>query len=147
MEEQPLIPTPPVVEKRPTLMTVLCILSFIGSGLYAFSSYFVFFFYDAFLKVAPDVESIYKMPGLKDLLVSIQPGYFLSTAVINTLSLTGAILMWQMRKAGFHTYAIAQILLVIAPMYFLKTPGPDFFNILLSGTFLLLYGINFKKMR
>jgi chromate transport protein ChrA len=81
-----------------------------------------------------------------ELFLGAKPIYFAVTAVINALAVAGAIRMWQMRKQGFHMYTVAQILVIIAPMYFFRLPSPDFFSILLSGVFVMLYSSNLKKM-
>jgi hypothetical protein len=146
MEEQPLLPPIESGEKRTNLLTVLCILTFIGSGLNAFSNLMVFLFYDASMKFAAELVKAFKLPGM-ELFLDARPIYFAVTALINALAVAGAIRMWQMRKQGFHIYTVAQILVIIAPMYFFRLPSPDFFSILLSGVFVMLYGSNLKKMR
>jgi hypothetical protein len=145
MEEQPLLPPVETGEKRTNLLTVLCILTFIGSGLNAFSNLMVFLFYDASMKFAAELVKAFKLPGM-ELFLGAKPIYFAVTAVINALAVAGAIRMWQMRKQGFHMYTVAQILVIIAPMYFFRLPSPDFFSILLSGVFVMLYSSNLKKM-
>jgi hypothetical protein len=146
MEEQQMLPATETDGKRPTLLTVLCILTFIGSGLNLFSCLFLFIFFDTFLKLLPEVVRVFKMPEMTSFLESVKPGYFAATAAINALALAGAIRMWQLRKQGFHIYTVSQILVIIAPMYFFKLPGPDFFNILICGIFILLYSRNLKIM-
>jgi hypothetical protein len=145
MEEQQMLPAGEAGNKRPTLITVLCILTFIGSGLNAFSNLMVFIFFDASMKFAAEMVKMFKLPGM-DLFLDAKPVYFAVTALINALAVAGAIRMWQMRKHGFHIYTVAQILVILAPMYFFRLPGPDFFSILLSGSFVMLYGSAFKKM-
>jgi chromate transport protein ChrA len=81
-----------------------------------------------------------------DPFLNAKPIYFAVTALINALALAGAIRMWQLRKLGFHIYTVAQILVIIAPMYFFQLPGPDLASIILSGIFVLLYSSHLKKM-
>jgi len=145
MEEQPLLPTTDSGEKRPNLLTVLCILTFIGSGLNAFSNLMVFIFYDASMKFAAEMVKAFKLPGM-EFFLDAKPLYFAVSAAISALAVAGAVRMWQLRKQGFHIYTISQILVIIAPMYFFRLPGPDFFSILLSGVFVMLYSSSLKKM-
>lgn len=145
MEEQPILPDTESRKKRPNLLTILCILTFIYSGLGAFSNLMVFLFFDASMKFAAEMVRAFKLPGM-DLFLNAKPIYFAVTAMINALAVAGAIMMWQMRKLGFHIYTVSQILVILAPMYFFRLPVPDFFSILLSGVFVLLYGSNLKKM-
>ena len=145
MEEQPLLPATEAKDKRPNLLIILCILTFIGSGLNAFSNLMVFIFFDASMKFAAEMVKAFKLPGM-ELFLNAKPVYFAVSALINALSLAGAIRMWQLRKQGFHFYTVAQILVILAPMYFFRLPSPDFFSILLSGVFVLLYSSTLKKM-
>jgi hypothetical protein len=144
MEEQ-LLPDTESKEKRPSLLTVLCILTFIGSGLNVFSNLVVFLFYDASMKLTEEIVKSFKIAGM-DPFLNAKPVYFAVTALINALALAGAIRMWQLRKLGFHIYTVAQILVIIAPMYFFQLPGPDLASIILSGIFVLLYSSHLKKM-
>jgi hypothetical protein len=145
MEEQQMLPATESKKKRPDLLTVLCILTFIGSGLNAFSNLMVFIFFDASMTFAAELVKAFKLPGM-ELFLEAKPIYFAVTAMINALAVAGAIRMWQLRKQGFHIYTVAQILVIIAPMYFFQLSGPDFFSILISGVFVMLYGSTLKKM-
>jgi hypothetical protein len=145
MEEQQILPETGSKEKRPNLLTILCILTFIGSGLNAFSNLMVFIFFDASMKFAAELVKAFKMPGM-DLFLNATPIYFVVTALINAIAVGGAIQMWQLRKLGFHIYTVSQILVILAPMFFFHFPGPDFFSIVLCGIFVLLYSYNLKKM-
>lgn len=140
-----MLPATETKDKRPNLLTVLCILTFIGSGLNAFSNLIIFIFFDASMKFAAELVKAFKLPGM-DLFLDAKPVYFAVTALINALAIAGAIRMWQLRKQGFHIYTVSQILVIIAPMYFFKLPGPDFLSILFSGIFVMLYGSTLKKM-
>jgi len=134
------------IPARPTVLTVLCILTFIGSGMNLFSSLFISAFYETFTEVAKDVGERFNLPGM-EILLEMSPAYFLTTGIFYAGSLAGAILMMLMRKAGFHVYTISQILLLLAPMYFLglKTPGVP--ELLFTGLFILLYSRHLKLMR
>ena len=145
MEEHQVLPDAEQKEKRPSLLTLLCILTFIGSGMNAFSNVVVFLFYDASMKLTEEVVKTFKIAGM-DAFLTAKPVYFAVTALINVLAVTGAIRMWQLRKLGFHIYTVAQILVVIAPMYFFHLPGPDLVGVILSGIFVLLYSSYLKKM-
>ncbi len=139
-ETQPAAPS-----VRPTVLTVLCILTFVGSGMNLFSSLFIAGFYDTFIEIAGEFGKKFNIPGM-EMLEQMTPAYFLSTGLLYAVSIAGAILMMKMRKAGFHVYTISQILLLLAPMYFLKTPGPDTVQLIFSGLFILLYSRHFKAM-
>ena len=138
-------PLPETKQQRPTLLTVLCILTFIGSGMNLLSSLFIAGFYNVFVDIVQQFAEKFKIPGI-DMLLETKPLFFLVSAVCYAGSLTGAILMMQLRKAGFHVYTIFQILLVLAPMYFMHLASPGIPELLFSGLFILLYGMNLKVM-
>jgi len=77
-------------------------------------------------------------------------GISLTRFLLYAASLTGAILMFQLKKSGFYLYTTAQILLLfVAPAFI----GFNLFvniGILFSSFFALLfialYAINLKKM-
>lgn len=131
--------------KRPTLLTVLCILTFIGSGMNLFSSLVIAGFYDVFVEIAQEFSKKFSIPGI-DLLLETKPMFFLVTGIFYAGSLAGAILMMFLKKIGFHVYTIFQILLVIAPMYFMHLASPGLPELLFSGLFILLYSMNLKFM-
>ncbi len=145
MEEQLLPPTPETKPQRTRLLTILCILTFIGSGMNLVSNFMIATFYETFVVVAETFSEKFNLPGM-EMIIESRPVFFLTTGFFYAASLIGALLMWKLKKSGFHVYTIAQILLVIAPMYFLKMPGPSMPDLLLSGTFILLYSINLKTM-
>jgi hypothetical protein len=145
MEELQMLPVNETNNKRPTLLTVLCILTFIGAGLNTFSNLVFFIFYDAFMKIVVEFMKTFKVTGM-EMILDAKPIYFATGTLISALTLAGAVLMWQLRKLGFHIYTVSQILVILAPMFFFHLPGPDIYNILLSGAFVLLYSTKLKNM-
>ena len=136
---------PDTQPKRPNMLTILCILTFIWSGLYLFSNLVIAGFYDVFLQIAPEISEKFKLPGI-DQLLAPGPVFFIVSAVLFAGSIAGAILMMRQKKAGFHIYTIFQILLILATMYFLHLPAPGLFDLVFSGLFIYLYSMNLKFM-
>jgi len=145
MEELQQTPHQETKTKRPGLLTVICILTYVGSGMNVISSLVIFLFFDAFKVVAANIAKTFNLPGM-EMLINGPAIFFAASALIYAGAITGALLMWQLRKVGFHVYTISQILLVIAPMYFFKLSGPGLMDILLAGAFILLYSMNLKAM-
>jgi hypothetical protein len=148
MEEELGTPGPapgPSPVNRPNLLMILCILTMVNGGLTLISSIFVGAFFEQFVSIATDFAEKFKIPGL-EMITEGQPLFFFVNAVLYAVSVAGAVLMWRLKKTGFHIYTIAQILLILAPMYFFHLPGPSIFDILLSGIFVLLYSTQLKVM-
>ena len=135
--------SPPV--NRPNLLMILCILTMVNGGLTLISSIFVGAFFEQFVAIATDFAEKFKIPGL-EMITEGRPLFFFVNAILYAVSVAGAVLMWRLKKTGFHIYTIAQILLILAPIYFFHLPGPSVFDILLSGTFVLLYSTLLKVM-
>ncbi|MEI7490405.1 MAG: hypothetical protein WCK92_03340 [Bacteroidota bacterium] len=148
MEEEPTIngsaPGPPP-RVRPNLLTILCILTFVNGGLTFISSLFIGAFFDQFVAIATDFSEKFKLPGL-EMITGGRPMFFFVNAILYAFSVSGAVMMWNLKKNGFHVYTISQILLILAPMYFYQLPGPSVFDIILSGTFVILYSTHLKIM-
>lgn len=140
--EQPAGPAP---VKRTNLLTILCILTFIGSGVNFISSLCIGAFFEQFIPVAQEIGERFKLPGI-EMITEGKPLFFFITSLLYAGAVVGATLMWKLRKNGFHVYTIAQILQVLAPMYFYHLPLPSFVDIIISGTFIMLYARNLKSM-
>ena len=131
--------------ERPKLLNILCILTFIGSGMNFISSLMIALFYDQFTILVEEISKSFHLPGM-ELMLEGQSIFFAVSALVYAGCIAGAILMWRLKKADFHVYTIFQILLILSPMYFLHLSGPSFLDLILSGTFIILYSSNLKYM-
>ncbi|MGZ4158685.1 MAG: hypothetical protein ACXVED_16540, partial [Bacteroidia bacterium] len=132
---------------RPLRLTVLCIMTFIFSGLGAISSLLTPFLSDvmvSFIKSSPNYVEADYAENLK----VIQAGwaYHLPTFIFAIGSLTGAILMWKLKKAGFHFYAFSNLALLFIPTLVLHlTIGWS--AIFVTIGFIGMYGLNLRSMK
>jgi hypothetical protein len=131
--------------KRPVLLTILCVLTFLGSGLNLFASFLITIFYNTFQSVAGDISKAFDMPAM-NMILNAKPAFFLVSSFVYALSALGALEMWKLRKRGFHLYTVSQILLIMMPMYFFKLPVPSVPDIIFSAIFIILYSANLKHM-
>ena len=143
--EEPTQQLPETQAARPGMLTVLCILTFIYSGMQLFSSLVITGFYDLFMQMAQEFSEKFKMPGF-ELIREVKPLFFLVSAFLYAGSITGAIFMMRLKKTGFHIYTIFQILLILSPMYFMHQSSPGMLEVLFSGLFIFLYSMNLKSM-
>lgn len=120
--------------KRPGLLTVLCILTFIGSGLGTL------FMLLATVGMGALMESI---PGLGAAMGG-GTAYFAISTVLAAASLYGAIQMWKLKKLGFFIYAGASVVGIILPLVF----GLPFsaMGAVFPVLFIVLYYLNIKHM-
>jgi len=120
--------------KRPGFLTVLCILTFIGSG---FGTLFKLL---ATIGMGAVMESI---PGLGDVM-AIGTGYLMAGTLLTGGFLLGAIQMWRLKKVGFFIYAGAMVISIVLPLIF-DVPF-SVLGVLSSILFTLLYSLNLKHM-
>lgn len=127
-------------EQRPQLLTSLCILSFIGSGLGAVSNLFVYFNHDLILDALQE-ETFQALEYNFDLFAKVNRNYFIISGLLQIISFNGVRFMWKLRRAGFHLYAIAQLLMLIVSTIYIYKPVNTFpmFDLLLTTVFILLY--------
>lgn len=158
--------------KRPTFLTVLCILTFIGSAWGIVSGVTSVMSAKATGKVVDAAKE--DMGTLTDSLTATTntASAEVATEMLNTmvgsinedtirnngiasiiacvLTLLGAFLMWQLRKMGFWVYVLGVLISIVAPIMIyggnlmgaLSAIGIGFFGII----FIILYAINRKHL-
>ena len=129
--------------KRPELITLLCILSFIGSGLAGFSNITIALAYHDLDEIIA-VSGI-DIPGLDNIL-SAGRSFFFVNFVLYSLSFTGVYNMWKLKKIGLHIYSISQIMLLIIPSFYFLDMGFPTIAVLVTSMFIILYASNIKHM-
>jgi hypothetical protein len=133
---------------RPELLTVLCILTFIGSGISMLANGILFLVFDQVREIFSQEEG-YSFLGSEidfSFLANISNWFFLSMGLAQALSFTGAYEMFKLKKRGFHLYAIAQITLLILPKLFIPSLPFPLFELMISAIFILLYYKNLQYM-
>ena len=132
--------------KRPPNLMLLCILTFIGSGISAISSLFVVMAYD----IMPMAVEQSPIPGAKEMMELVMAAgrsFFIYMGLLYGLSVLGAFFMWKLNKKGFHLYTVAQLLMIIVPLLMISGYQTPFPTILLTASFILAYALNLRFMR
>jgi len=130
----------PEVQKRPTFLTVLCILTFIGSG---FSTAIYLIALVAFSAISGVLDSVPGMGAMGDAGIAIFAVFF----VLAFLSLFGAIMMWKLKKTGFYLYSIANIIALILPFIIFQGVPVNILGIVVTIGFIAMYAANLKAMK
>ncbi|MBC8553993.1 MAG: hypothetical protein H8D23_30655 [Candidatus Brocadiales bacterium] len=149
--------TPPMIElqeknehSRPQLLRVLCILTFIGSGLSLLSNFIMFMSIDIVRKYYEN--GMFDFLGeemdlsVLELFLSTNSTYFMLMSMLFALGIYGAYLMWNLKQIGFHFYTLAQIVLLILPQVFIPALPFPTFELIISLIFVVLYAKNLKIM-
>lgn len=154
---------------RTTLITTLCVLTFLWNAFKVYNSISAFNKAEVFAQVMPkameemqDQLSNNKDLSEKDLaeaekMFESLPTIFSASnvknsAIVNLLSaillILGGVWMWDMRKKGYWTYIAGSALGVFGPIIFFGgTVGGaiGLISLIMAGLFVGLYSIEFKK--
>lgn len=156
--------------KRPDFLTVLCILTFIGSGFGLVSALTNYANADVLTEIAKDALDQSKEKVDEDLEgsekgiankvisgaasmmdpVKLKQNYLL-TFVSNLITLSGAFLMFRLKKAGFWLYVAGTLMLVVTPVIIfgpgnLFSLGLTFLFGIIGILFIVLYSLNLKYL-
>lgn len=133
--------------KRPTFLTVLCVLTFISAGSGIFSSLLTPLFSEVLVemvKIYPGLDENIKADAIK--IYEAGWSYHATTFVLSLCSLLGAIMMWKLKKNGFHFYALSNLGLLFVPMALLGM-STGWGNIFLTSGFIGMYAVHLKEMK
>ncbi|MDD4576022.1 MAG: hypothetical protein PHI36_06300 [Bacteroidales bacterium] len=133
--------------KRPVLLTILCILTFIASGFSALSNISWAILYDTFSEILLTNESPL-VQQMADTILATNRSLFFVDFILYIGSVAGALLMFNLKKIGFHIYTVSNILLVLTPAFFVEGQGINFMGlILITLPFIVLYAMHLKYMK
>ena len=157
--------------KRPTFLTVLCILTFIGSGYGIINGTITYFNADRVAKtmVAANSEikkdirkdkndpegNVFATKVVDDMSVMANPDNLrnssLGSIIASVICLAGALLMWRLNRKGFYLYVLGTIIGIVVPFYVF---GNNFLTALSVGIaafigvlFVIFYAMNLKSMK
>jgi hypothetical protein len=130
-------------KKRTDLLTVLCILTFIGSGLAAFSNLFIYLSFDEVQHIFDDFN--FDFPEF-EMIMSGGKNFFMGGFVLYMLSLAGAMQMWKLKKIGFHFYAASQVFIFLLPLVSLKSYPFSYVGLFITFAFIYGYFTQLKLM-
>lgn len=137
------IPENNVPAKRSDLLTVLCILSYIGSGLAAFSNLVLFMTYDEMDQLLEGLDFEFEEFLL---LLSGGKSFFISGFFLYMVSLAGVSAMWRHKKVGFHLYTAAQLFLLVLPLISIDGFPFSIAGVLITASFIFGYFTQLKFM-
>ncbi len=127
--------------KRPTFLTVLCILSFIFSGIGLIGLIILLIGMGAMTSLASsavDAGGTYTGPS-----IGLTWAYLIVGFLTTLIGLFGVIKMWKLQKVGFYIYTACVVISIIMGIVY---SGFGFMSIL-PLVFVVLYGLNLKAMK
>jgi hypothetical protein len=125
---------------RPTLLTVMCIISWVFQGILA-----ILLLLGAVAAAAITVGTQYAEAN--GAVVTAGSNIWLTVAIAMVLLIVGFIgvlKMWKLKKQGFFLYVGAGVAGVIVDIT--MGAGISLFSLLITAVFVVLYGLNLKHM-
>ncbi len=159
----------PAVPQRPTLLTVLCILSFlagawglIDGGRNAFTNKPQEDYAEAKVKMEETMEQLgddasgmvrtmmdSAMEMAEKAVEHAKPLGF-AGMILSAISLLGVWMMWNLKRNGFWLYVAASLGALVVPIYFLGGSMTALLSVAFMGfitlIFIVLYAVNLKHM-
>ncbi len=143
MEQNETINNLTTAPKRPTFLTVLCILTFIGSGLGIFNGITTAFMSTALGGIMSEFSEL-------DSIAENVKIFGIATIVASIITLLGAFMMWGLRKMGFWVYVIGVAISIGTPLVIYGGNLMGAFSAIgigfISIIFIILYGVNRKHL-
>jgi hypothetical protein len=159
---------------RPSFLTWLCILTFIGSGWAIVSSIYTFTLADRYANIFSEEKTL-KQDTVKvdssnavhkegsGLSKKVERSFSkilerqnlrnlaLGNLIASLMTLGGAILMWYLSRIGFYIYIAGVIMALLVPFYLfgndLIAVGATSFSNFFGLVFIALYALNLKSMK
>ena len=137
-----------IYQTRRRNLRIILVLSIIGSGMY-------FFAYLMYGLALPAFKSMYlsgsmtfpsEMTVYIESLLETPRSFFICCALLYGLSLTGVILMWNLRKGGFHLYTLSQLLVLLVTILFLGKERVALGDIMFTILFIAYYYIALRNL-
>lgn len=127
-------------QKRPDLLSALCILTFIGSGL-AFPGYFAAaVFFEKTKEIIIQYTAWHSVEA-------VSPLYFTLLMAFYAISLAGAIRMWKRHRDGFFLYVFAQLVILFLPVIWISGDAFSATNAIITAVFTGGYAMYLKWLR
>jgi len=114
-------------QKRPLIITIICIIAFIGAG----------------LGILTPLMNYLPSEILKSLDISIPAWYFWISSILSITIIYAFILIWKMKKYGVHLYIGLTILNYLLGSYIGLA---DIYNFMIPIIFILILLYQLKKM-
>ncbi len=134
--------------KSKTTLHVLLVLSMIWAGLSCLSNLMMGLllpFFQDYYTTHPGLmpEEFY---ATMERMFEVPKSYYLVCSLLFALELAGAILMWNLRRSGFHSYTIARLLLLLLPLLFLGRGYVAVGDIMFALLFILVYYLLLRQL-
>ena len=148
-------------KKRPQQLRILCIITFVGAGLSIVGSVLGFnppFIESGIIKMHEMIQNSFD-PAAFDKADFLKWSFYsnLTSLISGVICLIGALLMWNLNKKGYYIYITGWIIHITISVMAVKHLNTSDtltygvvsigFLVILMGTLVTLYGLQFKRLK
>lgn len=147
---------------RPTFLKVLCILSFVGTGLGMIQGLFIWMMAGVYSQLFTGIGNAFGGQNTSEMnmitrIFNAFSFWGVSILVGSLICLLGAIFMWNLKKWAYFVYILGQLLPIVG-CYLLIASLPTgefggaalmwvFFFSIFPVAFIIMYGLNYKHLK
>lgn len=127
---------------------IVLILSMIGTGLSAISNLIV----GLTLSFMREVYGSGSVPIPSEMAVAFEQmleapkAFYLWSSLVYAMAFAGTILMWNLRKNGFHFYTLGKLLVYVVTLLFLGKGFVNLGDLMLTLLFVMYYFVTLKSL-
>lgn len=133
--------------QRPPALSLICVLTFFWSGFTLLGGILAYALYYDLPAIMNQAIIGDQEKALLEMIMKSKREYFMIVAILNAISFSGAVMMWKLRKTGFHFYTTAQLLILIVPFFMVPGYSVTLPNAIITGVFIAAYAVNLPVMR
>lgn len=136
------------MNQSPVLLRVLLVLSIIYGSMTFLSG--------TLMAIAlPSLDAVYRanqsllpseMFTMWERAAAVPRPLYAALAVLSLASVTGCVLMWNLRRSGFHLYTIAQLLMLVLPLLFMGKGYLGLGDLMFTALFVFIYYRQLKQL-
>lgn len=134
-------------QRRTQSLTMTCIFTFIGSGFSALSFFVIYLIFNDIQKLPIESNYLMEAQQVRELIMLAGRPFFLVMLFLCIISFLGALLMWKLKKMGFHVYTISQLLMLLLPFFIISGYSIPLPNALITAVFIGAYALNTFEMK
>jgi hypothetical protein len=136
------------MNQSPVLLRVLLVLSIIYGAMTFLSG--------TMMAIAlPSLDAVYRanqsllpsaMFTMWERAAAVPRLLYAALAVLSLASVAGCVLMWNLRRSGFHLYTIAQLLMLVLPLLFMGKGYLGLGDLMFTALFVFIYYRQLKQL-
>ena len=133
---------------------ILLILSFIYTGMWTLCHFMLGLtgpdmrqaMLETYQSMAEKNESFSAYAIFCEKLFAVPQWYYVICGLLDAISFAGLLLMWRLRKNGFHCYTLAKLMLMLMPLLFLDRSYVGFGDMMIAVLFIVYYFFLMKSL-